>query len=89
MPKRCAITLTSTLVTSVCYLEMISLVLICDHMDYIFGKPSDYFKGYNDKQSFVAAFGLPLPVDTVQALAKGVGEDMEVINSIEDEFVSI
>ena len=42
-------------------------------MDYMFGKPSDYFKGYNDKQSFVAAFGLPLPVDTVQALAKGVG----------------
>lgn len=60
-----------------------------EQVEDMFGKPSDYFKGYNDKQSFVAAFGLPLPVDTVQALAKGVGEDMEVINSIEDEFVSI
>lgn len=55
----------------------------------VFGTPSDYFKGYNDKKSFVVAFGLPLPSETIHELQESYESDVEKRRSVENDFIEI
>lgn len=51
----------------------------------MFGKPSDFYKGYNDNASFVAVFGLPFPHDVMNNLATSINDDVEAIEYTEME----
>lgn len=60
-----------------------------DKVEELFGKPLDIYKGYNNNNSFVAIFGLPFPDKRIEDLVKSYENDIEKIDTIEDEEINI
>lgn len=58
---------------------------IKDEVEALFGKGIDDFKGYTDKESLVATFGLGFPIKAFKELTVQYNEDLKTVSSLKED----